>query len=202
MPEFFPGIPKIEFGGPQSRNPLEFKHYNADEVVGGKTMRDHLRFSVVYWHTFSNPLADPFGPGTALRPWDDGSNSVENAQRKARGGLRVLREARRPVLRLPRPRRRPRREDPQGEPRQPRRRGQGAQGRASADRRQAALGDGEPLHQPAIHARRGDQPEPRRLRLRRRAGQEGARGHPGPRGRRLHLLGRPRRLLHPARTPT
>ena len=84
MAEFFPGVPKIQFGGPKSRNPLEFKHYNADEVIGGKTMRDHLRFSVVYWHTFSNPLSDPFGSGTAVRPWDDGTGSVANAQKKAK----------------------------------------------------------------------------------------------------------------------
>src|SRR3954462_13237538 len=84
MADFFPDVPKINFGGPKSRNPLEFKHYNPDEVVGGRTLRDHLRFSVVYWHTFSNPLSDPFGPGTAVRPWDDGSNSVENARVKAR----------------------------------------------------------------------------------------------------------------------
>jgi xylose isomerase len=83
MAEFFPGVPKIQFGGPRSRNPLEFKHYNPEEVVGGKTMKDHLRFSVVYWHTFSNPLTDPFGAGTAIRPWDDGSNSVASAQTKA-----------------------------------------------------------------------------------------------------------------------
>jgi xylose isomerase len=84
MSEFFPDVPKITYGGPKSRNPLEFKHYNPDEVVGGKTLKEHLRFSVVYWHTFSNPLSDPFGPGTAQRPWDDGTGSVANAQRKAK----------------------------------------------------------------------------------------------------------------------
>jgi xylose isomerase len=84
MPEFFPDVPKIPFGGPKSKNSLEFKHYNADEYVDRKTMRDHLRFSVVYWHSFCNPLSDPFGVGTASRPWDDGTNSVANAQRKAR----------------------------------------------------------------------------------------------------------------------
>ncbi|MBI1325508.1 xylose isomerase [bacterium] len=86
MPQaFFPEVPKkIVYGGPKSRNPLEFKHYDADALVGGKTMRDHLRFSVVYWHTFANPLGDPFGVGTAERPWDDGSGSVDNAQRRAR----------------------------------------------------------------------------------------------------------------------
>jgi xylose isomerase len=80
MPDFFAGIPKIQFGGPKSRNPLEFKHYNPDEVVGDKTMKEHLRFSVVYWHTFANPLSDPFGVGTAIRPWDDGVNGMDRAK--------------------------------------------------------------------------------------------------------------------------
>jgi len=80
----FAQIPKIPFEGPKSKNPLAFKHYNAEEVVEGKTMREHLRFSVVYWHTFRNRLSDPFGVGTAIRPWDDGSESVENAQKRAR----------------------------------------------------------------------------------------------------------------------
>ena len=62
---FFPEIDRIRYEGPDSKNPLAFHHYNADEKVGGKSMRDHLRFSVVYWHTFRNPLSDPFGPGTA-----------------------------------------------------------------------------------------------------------------------------------------
>src|SRR5262249_39820136 len=75
---------RIRFEGPKSTNPLAFRHYNADEKIEGKTMKDHLRFSVVYWHTFRNPLGDPFGPGTAVRPWDDGSNSVENAQKRVR----------------------------------------------------------------------------------------------------------------------
>ena len=82
MSEFFPDVPKIAYGGPRSLNPLEFRYYIPDEVVGGKTLEEHLRFSVVYWHTFSNPLSDPFGVGTAVRPWDDGSGSVANAQRK------------------------------------------------------------------------------------------------------------------------
>src|SRR5256714_2205401 len=80
----FAQIPKIPFEGPKSKNPLAFKHYNAEELVDGQTMREHLRFSVVYWHTFRNRLSDPFGVGTAIRPWDDGSESVENAQKRAR----------------------------------------------------------------------------------------------------------------------
>ncbi len=84
MSEAFPDIPKIQFEGPKSRNPLSFKHYNADEEVGGKKMRDHMRFGVAYWHTMRNSLSDPFGAGTAQRPWDDGSDSIANAQKRAR----------------------------------------------------------------------------------------------------------------------
>jgi xylose isomerase len=82
--EAFPKIKKIRFEGPDSKNPLAFKHYNENEIIEGKSMKDHLRFSVVYWHTFRNPLSDPFGAGTALRPWDDGTDSVKNAQNRAR----------------------------------------------------------------------------------------------------------------------
>jgi xylose isomerase len=80
----FPEISRIPFEGPQSKNPLAFRYYNADEKVEGRTMRDHLRFSVVYWHTFRGTGSDPFGPGCAIRPWEDGTDSVENAQNRAR----------------------------------------------------------------------------------------------------------------------
>ena len=80
----FPEISKIAYEGPKSKNPLAFRWYNENEVVEGKTMKDHLRFSVVYWHTFRGTGSDPFGSGTMVRPWDDGSNSVENATRRAR----------------------------------------------------------------------------------------------------------------------
>lgn len=81
---FFTDIDKISYEGPQSKNPLAFKHYNADEVVEGRSMRDQLRFSVCYWHTFRATGTDPFGAGTLQRPWDDGSESVENAINRAR----------------------------------------------------------------------------------------------------------------------
>jgi len=80
----FPKVTKVRFEGPKSKNPLAFKHYNPDEAVEGKRMQDHFRFSVVYWHTFRNRLSDPFGVGTAIRPWDDGTESVKNAQKRAR----------------------------------------------------------------------------------------------------------------------
>jgi xylose isomerase len=75
----FPEISRIAYEGPDSKNPLAFRWYNEDEVVEGKTMKEHMRFSVVYWHTFRSTGADPFGAPTMLRPWDDGSESVENA---------------------------------------------------------------------------------------------------------------------------
>jgi len=80
----FPEIGKIQYEGPTSKNPLAFRHYNAEEVVEGCAMKDHLRFSVAYWHTFRGGGADPFGAPTALRPWDDGSESVENAIQRVR----------------------------------------------------------------------------------------------------------------------
>src|SRR5437667_3429335 len=84
MPAAFPKIPPIVFEGPQSKNPLAFKHYHPEELVEGKSMKAHLRFSVAYWHTFRNRLSDPFGIGTAIRPWDDGTDSLDNAKRRVR----------------------------------------------------------------------------------------------------------------------
>ena len=66
----FPEIQKIAFEGPDSTNPLAFRHYNPDELVEGKPMKEHLRFAVAYWHTFRGQGADPFGPGCAVRPWE------------------------------------------------------------------------------------------------------------------------------------
>lgn len=82
MAAAFPEIEKIRYEGPKSKNPLAFRWYNPDEVIEGKTMAEHLRFSVVYWHTFRGTGSDPFGAGTMVRPWDDGSESVENAIRR------------------------------------------------------------------------------------------------------------------------
>lgn len=75
----FPEVPKIAYEGPESKNPLAFRWYNEDEMVEGKSMKDHLRFSVVYWHTFRATGSDPFGMGTMIRPWEAATDSVENA---------------------------------------------------------------------------------------------------------------------------
>lgn len=80
----FPEISKIPFEGPKSKNPLAFHHYNPDEVVEGKPMKDHFRFSVAYWHTFRGTGSDPFGPGTMHRPWEAAHDSVENAKNRVK----------------------------------------------------------------------------------------------------------------------
>jgi xylose isomerase len=80
---FFPTIPKISYEGPTSKNPFAFKHYNPDELIEGKTMRDHMRFAAAYWHVMRNGLSDPFGGATALMPWDDQSDTVDNALKRA-----------------------------------------------------------------------------------------------------------------------
>lgn len=90
MKAAFPEVSKIQFDGARSKNPLAYKHYNADEIVEGKTMRDHLRFSVVYWHTFRGRGVDVFGAGTMIRPWDDGTESVKNAQNRVRAAFEFI----------------------------------------------------------------------------------------------------------------
>ncbi len=80
----FESVHEIKYAGPGSRDPLTFKYYDPDAMVAGKTMREHLRFAVVYWHTFRGTGSDPFGAGTMQRPWDDGSQSVANAQKRVR----------------------------------------------------------------------------------------------------------------------
>ena len=79
----FPEIEKIRFEGPDTTNPLAFRHYDEDAVVEGRTMKEHLRFSVVYWHTFRGAGADPFGPGCAERPWELEDGTVEDAIKRA-----------------------------------------------------------------------------------------------------------------------
>jgi xylose isomerase len=80
----FADVQKIKFEGPKSKNLLAFRYYDENEVVEGKTMKDQLRFSVAYWHTFRGTGGDPFGPGTMLRPWESGQDTVENAVNRTR----------------------------------------------------------------------------------------------------------------------
>ncbi len=80
--EFFPGIGKIKFEGRESTNPLAFKFYDENKKIAGKSMKDHLRFAVAYWHTFCGTGGDPFGPGTKVFPWDASSEAVQAAKDK------------------------------------------------------------------------------------------------------------------------
>ena len=80
--EFFKGIGEIKFEGSESKNPLAYKYYDADKVVLGKSMKEHFKFAIAYWHTFCNTGADPFGPGTVNFPWDEKADAVERAKDK------------------------------------------------------------------------------------------------------------------------
>ncbi len=82
MTDFFNGINKVKYEGPDSTNPLAFHHYNPDEVVMGKRMEDHLRFAVAYWHSYAWEGGDPFGGRTFDRPWYPQDN-MANAKLKA-----------------------------------------------------------------------------------------------------------------------
>jgi xylose isomerase len=76
----FPKIRHVAYEGPSSANPLAFRHYNPAEVIDGRTLKDHLRFSIAYWHAFRGTGGDPFGPGTIIRPWEKGRDPVSIAK--------------------------------------------------------------------------------------------------------------------------
>jgi xylose isomerase len=80
MKEFLPGIEKIRYEGPDTRKPLAFRYYDEKEKVGGKTMKEHLRFSVVFWHTFKGTGRDPFGGDVYDRPWDASDDPMQRAE--------------------------------------------------------------------------------------------------------------------------
>jgi xylose isomerase len=81
--EYFTGINKIPFEGSESDNPFAFKYYNPDQIVAGKTMRDHFKFAIAYWHSFCGQGTDPFGSGTQNFPWDKATDPVQAARDKA-----------------------------------------------------------------------------------------------------------------------
>ena len=82
MAEFFQGIAPIKFEGKNSTNPLSFKYYDKDQKVLGKSMAEHLRCAVCYWHTFAWPGSDVFGAGTFDRPWFKAGDPLEQAELK------------------------------------------------------------------------------------------------------------------------
>jgi len=81
--EYFKGVQSIAFEGRESDNPFAFKYYNPDQIVAGKTMREHFKFAIAYWHSFCGQGADPFGAGTQNFPWDNSSDPIQSAKDKA-----------------------------------------------------------------------------------------------------------------------
>jgi xylose isomerase len=80
--EYFDGIGKIEFEGKESDNPLAFKYYDENKVVAGKTMKDHFKFAIAYWHTLTGTGGDPFGIGTKAFPWLESDDPYQQAKDK------------------------------------------------------------------------------------------------------------------------
>ena len=79
--QYFPEISdQIQYEGSESDNPLAFKYYDANCMVAGKTMREHLKFAVAFWHTMKGTGSDPFGGGVYDRPWNKSSSDMDNAR--------------------------------------------------------------------------------------------------------------------------
>ncbi|MGI9255492.1 MAG: xylose isomerase [Salinispira sp.] len=81
--EYFPNVGKIGFEGSGSDNPLAFKFYDEDRIIAGKSMKEHLRFAVAWWHSMKAGGADPFGADTLIREWNEGGNSMKAAEQRA-----------------------------------------------------------------------------------------------------------------------
>ncbi len=95
---YFEGVGKINYEGPESKNPLAFKYYNPDEIVMGKTMKDQLRFAMSYWHTFTYMGNDPFGVGTMFRPWDNAECPMEVAKARVHAAFEFMEKAQIPFF--------------------------------------------------------------------------------------------------------
>ena len=81
--EFFKGVSQIKHEGPDSKNPLAFKYYNPEQIVCGKSMREHFKFAIAYWHSFGGNGSDPFGNATQIFPWDKSNDPIQAAKDKA-----------------------------------------------------------------------------------------------------------------------
>ena len=94
--QHFPGIAPIRFEGPGTDNPLAFRHYDPAERFDGRTLEEHLRFSVAYWHSFRGTGGDPFGPGTIQRPWEQGRDPLAVAKVRLEDGFEFFQKIRSP----------------------------------------------------------------------------------------------------------
>ena len=82
MNSYFNQIPTIKYEGPDTKNPLAYRYYDANKIIAGKKMAEHFRFSVAYWHIFRANGTDPFGGPTIFRPWESSDGSIEDALRR------------------------------------------------------------------------------------------------------------------------
>ena len=80
--EYFKGLGQIKYEGLQSDNPLAFRWYDENKVVGSKTMKEHFKFACAYWHSFNGNGSDPFGGATHIFPWDASSDPIQRAKDK------------------------------------------------------------------------------------------------------------------------
>lgn len=79
---YFPNIGKIPFEGKESDNPMAFRYYDENRIIAGKTMKEHFKFAIAYWHSFCGTGGDPFGPGTIVHPWDANPDPIQRAKDK------------------------------------------------------------------------------------------------------------------------
>lgn len=82
MTEYFKNIKPIQYEGRESKNPFAFRWYNAQQKVGGKTMKNHFRFAVAYWHSLCGGGADPFGAPPRPMPWLAATDPIRRAKDK------------------------------------------------------------------------------------------------------------------------
>ena len=92
----FPRIKTIAYEGTSTEKSLAFRHYNPDEIIDGKTMSEHMRFSIAYWHSFRGAGSDPFGPGTIVRPWEKGKDELSIAKNRIDAAFEFFQKIRAP----------------------------------------------------------------------------------------------------------
>ena len=88
--EYYKGIGAVTYEGRESDNPFSFKYYNPEQIVMGKTMREHFKFAIAYWHSLCGQGSDPFGPGTQQFPWDQSSDPIRRAKDKADAAFELI----------------------------------------------------------------------------------------------------------------
>ena len=88
--DYFKNIDKIKFEGKDSDNPLAYKYYDAGKMVMGKTLKDHFKFAMAYWHSMNDNGADPFGRLTNLYPWNDEIDVLQQAKNRADAAFEFL----------------------------------------------------------------------------------------------------------------